>query len=50
MYTEQITLFTIGNIMYISFFKMPILFFVELEKIANIRKHRKNDEYFPHSE
>ena len=36
------------NLMYISFFKMPI--FIYLEKIANIRKYRKNDEYFPHSE
>ena len=39
-----------GN-MYISFSKMPILFFIYLEKIVNIRrKYRKNDEYFPHSE
>jgi len=29
---------------------MPILFFIYLEKIANIRKYIKNDEYFPHSE
>ena len=35
-----------GN-MYISFSKMPILFFIYLQKIANIRKYRKNDEYFP---
>ena len=42
---NKITLFTMGN-MYISFSKMPI--FIYLEKIANIRKYRKNDEYFPH--
>ena len=46
---NKITLFTMGN-MYLSFSKMPILFFIYLEKIANIRKYRKNDEYFPHSE
>ena len=34
---------------YISFSKMPILFFIYLKKIANIRKYRKHDEYFPHS-
>ena len=27
---------------------MPILFFIYLEKIANIRKYRNNDEYFPY--
>ena len=48
MYTEQITLFTIGNIMYISFFKMHFSYI--WKKIANIRKYRKNDEYFPHTE
>ena len=46
MYTNKITLFTMGN-MYLSFSKMPILFFIYLEKIANIRKYRKNDDISP---
>ena len=30
--------------------KCQFYFSYILEKIANIRKYRKNDEYFPHSE
>jgi len=43
--TVHYSLWEICGNMYISFSKMPILFFIYLEKIANIRKYRKNDEY-----
>ncbi len=50
---NKITLFTIGEICIYRFLKCQFCAFYFsyiCEKIANIRKYRKNDEYFPHSE
>ena len=48
----NIILFTISlrEICKYRFLKCQFYFSYILEKIANIRKNRKNDEYFPHSE
>ena len=48
---QNITLFTMGKIGIIyRFLKCQFYFSYVFVKIANIRKYRKNDEYFPHSE